>query len=107
MLIAAFAVKSSKPVSYIKSFNPTSAGFSLSKLYRKVCPTKTSPLIVVFEEVDGILAQIIRGIEPHRYADILVRTKSDWNLFMDEFDPVRCMSYKHVILLFTTNKRPD
>jgi hypothetical protein len=63
-------------------------------------PTKDKPLIIVWEEIDGPLALIHKGIEPHKNIPILVRNKTGWNTLLDK---IQLGIYPNIILLLTSN----
>lgn len=86
------------------TFNPTEPGDELIVLYNTVCPSKESPLVVVFEEVDGVINKIKKNnITEHKNIPILVKDKCSWNMFFDNID--RGM-YPNLIIIMTSNKSP-
>lgn len=93
-----------KKVSLVDTWNPTEPGDFFAAIYNKVNPSATEPLVVVLEEVDGIILAMHRNeikISPTIAMPIQIKTKTDWNQFFDRFD--RKM-YPGVILILTTNK---
>jgi hypothetical protein len=91
-----------KKISLVDTFNPSQPGDKFSTLYTKVFPSKDSPLIVVIEEIDIMMAKIHTDtIVQHRDIATLITNKIDWNMFLDRFD--RGL-YPHVIFIMTTNK---
>lgn len=91
-----------KKISLVDTFNPSQPGGNFSTLYTKVFPSKDSPLIVVIEEIDIMIAKIHTDtVCKHRDIPTLITNKIDWNMFLDRFD--RGL-YQHVIFIMTTNK---
>ena len=91
-------------VNLVKTWNPTTPGDSFVNLYNKVKPTKTKPLIVVLEEIDGIIMAIHNGtVNIHKHMPIEITNKTSWNAFCDNFDPL-CGIYKNVIVFLTSNQ---
>ena len=86
--------------SYCNAFSPWEPGDTIGCLMDEVEPTKDKPLIIVWEEIDGPLALIHKGIEPHKNIPILVRNKSSWNTLLDK---IQLGIYPNVILLLTSN----
>ena len=90
--------------SLVDTWNPTDPGDVFAAIYNKINPSEKKPLVVVLEEVDGILMAIHRNeikISTMVAMPIPVKTKTDWNQLLDRFD--RKM-YPGVILVLTTNK---
>lgn len=88
--------------SLVYEFNPTEPGNHINNLYNKVNPTFSAPLIITFEEVDGMIEAIHFGkIVRHDTKPISIYNKATWNTFLDNIDH---RFYPHVIFLFTTNK---
>ena len=85
--------------SICKTFNPTDPGDNLELLYNCVSPTKNNPLIVVMEEIDGIIMKLTEGIKQHKTIPINIKNKSDWNTFFDDLK----ILYPYVIFLMTSN----
>jgi len=92
-------------VSYCDTFNPTDPGDSFITLYNTSYPTKNTPLIIVFEEVDIIIKKIHNdNIERHKNSPIMIRDKTSWNQFFDRFDR---KYYPYTIIMMTTNETPE
>jgi hypothetical protein len=71
-------------------------------MYTRISPEQKRPLIVVLEEVDGmVLAMHQNTIKRHEHLPIQVTCKSDRNKWSDRFD---CGYYKNVILMMTSNR---
>ena len=85
------------------SFNPSDPSDLLAKLYVESEVSKSTPLIIVLDEVDTLLKKVHVGFENERYP-ISVRNKSTWNQFLDSIDNGL---YPHVILLLVSNVDPD
>jgi Cdc6-like AAA superfamily ATPase len=89
-------------VHLVDTFKPTEPGDTFSKLYTRISPTKTSPMICVLEEIDiQINALHNEKIPINREIPTLITCKTDWNQFLDRFDR---RLYPHVIFIMTTNK---
>jgi len=75
---------------------------NFDSFYNKINPTDNNPLIVVLEEVDGLVFNLHNGkIEQRQDNPIQLKNKTDWNSFLDKFDRG---IYPHTILVMTTNK---
>lgn len=83
-----------------KTFNPTEPGDTLDLLYIRADPTKKKPLIINLEEVDIIIKNVHNQTIPqHKDIPTLMKNKSDWNTFMDDFNVL----YPFTILIMTSN----
>jgi hypothetical protein len=92
-------------VNFCDTHKPTDPGDHFNNLYQRVDPTKQNPLVVVFEEFDGMIHGIHhQTIKRHDDVTTAVCDKSTWNQFMDRFDRGY---YPWTILLMTTNHHPD
>jgi len=92
-------------VSFCDTFNPTDPGDNFITLYNTSYPTKNTPLIIVFEEVDIIIKKIHNNnIERHKNSPIMIHDKTSWNQFFDRFDR---KYYPYTIIIMTTNEIPD
>jgi len=89
---------------YCDTLLPWQPGDSLADLYAEADPTAERPLILAFDEVDGVLCAVQVGIAPHKAVPILIRDKAGWNRFFDKID---LGMYPHLILLLTSNRDPD
>lgn len=92
------------------TFDPFNPGDFFSGMYSKVNPTsytadgETKTLVVVIEEVDGMMYAMHNGkIQNNKSAPIpiQIKNKTDWNLFFDRFD--RGL-YPGTILILTSNR---
>ena len=91
--------------SYCNSLRPWQPGDTLSSLYSDIEPTDKNPLILVFDEFDGALLQIHNGtIIQHKNIPICVSDKAGWNKMLDE---IQRGMYPYLILILTTNKKPE
>ncbi len=89
-------------ISLVDSFDPFEYGDNFSNLYNRINPTKTSPLVIVLEEIDIQLLNVhYEKIEKHKTFTVMIKNKTDWNTFFDKFDR---KLYPHVIIIMTTNK---
>jgi hypothetical protein len=90
---------------YTNGFNPTDYGDSFINLYNKISPTKSSPLIIVLEEIDQILNVVHESKLKKRSQNMpMVYDKTGWSKFLDSFDHG---FYPNVILIMTSNKSID
>jgi hypothetical protein len=86
------------------SWRPSDPNDSFGLVYESA-NTHTSPLIVLLEEVDCLFENIVnQTIVSHKYYPIMMRTKTDWNVFFDKFDR---QQYKNVVLIMTSNRPLD
>lgn len=100
-LIAHFAKVDKVKCNYTDDFRPTEASDLFQGLYSDVDPEESTPFIVLIDEVDGILRVIGgEGIKPHSKFLIMVKTKTEWNAFLDKIEKGR---WKNTIFIFTTN----
>ena len=89
---------------YCNTLKPWQPGDTLSTLYSDIEPSKTKPLILVFEEIDGVLLEIHGGIPSHNKIPITVQDKSGWNRLLDE---IGRGIYPNLILVLTSNRGPE
>jgi Cdc6-like AAA superfamily ATPase len=95
-------LKTKKVANLVDTFSPITPGDAFISLYNKVNPTKDEPLILVFEEVDGIIMKFHgTPISDHKFLSIMIQSKKDWNMFFDRFDR---KLYPYVFVIMTTNK---
>jgi len=73
-------------------------------LYCESEPTKTRPLIVLFDEFDEPLERIHTGIKAHSEMPTAVGDKSGWNRMLDE---IQLGMYPNMILVLTSNRGPN
>lgn len=105
LLLAKNLLDNCNGVSFVDTFNPTDPNDSFGALYSHVQPTKDKPLIIVLEEVDGMILEMHScNIKRHEHLPIQVMCKADWNKWLDRFDR---RYYKNVILLMTSNRSLD
>ncbi len=89
-------------VNFVDSWNPTDPGDTFENIYTTILPNKREPLIVVLEEIDGIINNIHNNkIERHKNIPIQMTCKKDWNSFFDKFSNGR---YPYTYIICTTNK---
>jgi hypothetical protein len=100
--LCAELLKSKKAVHFCDTHAPYEHSDNFDTFYNRISPTEESPLILVFEEVDGMIlnlhTQTIKQTEHH---PIQIKNKTDWNSFLDKFDRE---IYPHIIIIMTTNK---
>lgn len=99
-IIRTFAQDRKIACSFTDEFRPTEASDLFQSMYQSVGPEENDPLVVLVDEVDGILRAISTGIQPHLKFLIQVKNKNEWNTFMDKIDKGR---WKHLIFVMTTN----
>jgi hypothetical protein len=102
--LCAKLLKTKKCVHLSETLNLHEPGDNFDSFYNKIAPTQDSPLVIVFEEVDGIIEKIHSGKIEQKHYPIQIKNKTDWNSFLDKFDRE---IYPHVILVMTTNKRAE
>jgi hypothetical protein len=91
-----------KTVNYCDTHSPYEPGDNFDTFYTSIHPSKDSPLVVVFEEVDQMIIRLHNNeINQKDNLPVQIKNKTDWNLFLDKFD--RDL-YPHIILIMTTNK---
>jgi hypothetical protein len=102
LLLARYMLTSLEQIAFTDTFNPTDPNDTFSAMYTRISPDQKKPLIVVLEEVDGmVLAMHQNTIKRHEHLPIQVTCKSDWNKWLDRFDRGY---YKNVILMMTSNR---
>jgi hypothetical protein len=95
-------LETSKEVCFVDSFNPFEQGDNFASLYTMVNPSSDRPLIIILEEIDCNISKMHSGlIQINKYIPTQIKTKTDWNGFLDKFD--RGL-YPNVIIIMTTNK---
>jgi len=100
--LCAELLKTKKAVHFCDTHAPNEHGDNFDSLYNKISPTEDAPLLVVFEEVDGMVTNLHMGkVEQRQHNPVQIKNKTDWNCFLDKFDRE---IYPNVILLMTTNK---
>ena len=91
------------PIHQIKKWNPTDPGDFFNVIYSKINPTEDKPLIVVLNEVDGIIEKIHKGVKMNTDGiDCEITNKKKWDDFFDEFADEGI--YRNTILLMNSNK---
>lgn len=104
-LLAQEMLSDCKEVSLVDTFNPSDPGDAFPVLYARVNPSTDKPLILVLEEVDGIIERSFRGeIKRHEHIPIQIVSKTDWNSFFDRFGR---KYYPGVIVVLTSNKSAE
>jgi hypothetical protein len=86
-----------------KKLRLTEPGDTMDYLYNKVEPTKESPLIVLFDEIDHMIDKVHNNkIAPHKHIPIEIYDTNTYNTF---FDDINDGLYPYLIILLTSNKR--
>ena len=84
---------------YCHSFNPCEPGNQLCSLLCDADSDAASPLVVVLEEVDGIIRRLSKGeVLINAEVPTQVYNKSTWASFLDDM-----FLFKNVVLLLTSN----
>lgn len=100
--LCAELLKTKKQVHFCDAHAPYEHGDNFDSFYNKINPTDDAPLVLVFEEVDGMLLNLHCGkVEQRQHNPVQIKNKTDWNSFLDKFDRE---FYPNVILMMTTNK---
>lgn len=90
---------------YCNTFYPWEPGAQLGGVYGEVEPSAEKPLIVAFDEVDGVLLSIhSETIVAHKNLPTATANKAGWNRFLDEIG--RGM-YPYLILVMTSNRSAE
>ena len=100
-------LKNIRKVYLVDTWNPAEPGDDFVSLYNKFNPQKDSPMVIVLEEVDGLVTDMHNGdIKLSVYAPkpIQIKSKKDWNQFFDRFDR---QMYPYVIIIMTSNQNTD
>jgi len=85
---------------YCHTFNPSDPGDTIHELLGACEVDSTSPLVVVLEEVDGILDRITSQTIPvNQDIPTEVHSKATWTAFLDDM-----VFLKYVVLILTSNK---
>jgi len=84
---------------YCHSFNPCEPGNQLCTLLCDADTDASSPLVVVIEEVDGLIRKLAKGeVAANTEVPTQVYNKSTWASFLDDM-----FLYKNVVLILTSN----
>jgi len=102
--LCAELLKTKKSVHFCETLCLHEQGDNFDSFYNKISPSEESPIVIVFEEVDGIIEKLHGGKIEQKHIPVQVKNKTDWNSFLDKFDRE---IYPHVILLMTTNKSAE
>ena len=100
-------LKTKKGVSFCKSHKPYEHGDNFDSFYNQVNPTEDFPLVLVLEEIDGLIVDLHRReIIQGQHNPIQIKNKTDWDTFLDDFNENQ-MLYPNIVLIMTTNKTPE
>jgi hypothetical protein len=84
---------------YCHSFNPSDPGDTIHELYNACEVDSSTPLVVVLEEIDGILSAILNNeLKLNNDIPTQVYSKATWTAFLDDM-----VFMKHVVLILTSN----
>lgn len=89
---------------YCNSLRPWQPGDTLADIVGDIEPTKDKPLILMFDEFDGVIQRIHHGIAPHQELPISVPDKTGWNKMLDD---IQLGLYPCLILIMTSNSAID
>jgi len=89
---------------YCNSFAPWEPGDGIAALYSDAEPSEASPLIIAFDEIDGPLQEIHRGLPSHKNLKTRVQNKQGWNQMFDE---IQMGFYPNLVIVMTMNRSPD
>jgi hypothetical protein len=85
------------------TFNPTDPGDQIHNVVADAAPTDDSPLVLVLEEVDGILENVHKErVKLNKDVPTSVYQKSGWCNFLDNM-----IFFKNVILVMTSNRSKE
>jgi len=88
-----------------KTLKITDPNDTIEYLYRQVEPTKETPLIILFDEIDTLIHSVHHNrIQKHKHLPIEVYNKTSYNTFFDNMSDIL---YPYVILLLTSNKTKE
>lgn len=78
---------------------------TLEYIYNSVVPTKETPLIILFDEIDTLIRMVHHNqIQIHKHYPIEVYNKTTYNTF---FDNINDNMFPYLILLLTSNKSKE
>ena len=78
---------------------------TLEYIYNSVVPTKETPLIILFDEIDTLISMVHHNqIQIHKHYPIEVYNKITYNTF---FDNINDNMFPYLILLLTSNKSKE
>lgn len=109
LLTKALAQRSSSSddtkIGFCDTHKPTDPGDHFHNLYQRADPSRQNPLVVVFEEFDGLIHGVHhQTIKRHDDVTTSIYDKSTWNQFFDRFDRGY---FPWSLLIMTTNQHPD
>ena len=88
--------------SFCDTFNPSDPGDTFENVYSRVRPTPAKPLVVLLDEVDGIIDKVHAGrVHPHKKCPTPVNDKCTWSLFFDRID--RGL-FPYVVIMLCSNR---
>lgn len=90
--------------SYTSECCPWEPTDCISNIYDEGQISESHPLIIAWDEIDIALEAIQRGIPSSKRFRIKVQNKQGWN---NMFDAIHMGHFPHLVILMTTNKRPE
>ena len=103
---AAKVIAAKMNATLVPDFDPTRAGHWLASLVKIAEPTAEKPLVIVMDEVDGIIKRILDGesfSNQVKWLFLQVSNKKSWNQFFDNLHK----NYEHVHFILTSNTTID
>ena len=101
-LLCSDMLKTRRKMSLCDTHVPTDPGDNFEEVYTKISPTGQEPLVIVFEEVDGMVGALHdKKISQGQDVPVQIKTKADWNCLLDKID--RGL-YPCTILVMTSNR---
>lgn len=95
-------LKEHKGVHLCDAHAPWEHGDNFDSFYNKINPSRDTPLVLVFEEVDGLITKVHNNsIVQGQHNPIQIKDKATLNMFFDKFPRD---IYPWVILIMTTNR---
>lgn len=100
--LCAELLKNKLNVHFCDTHAPYEHGDNFDSFYNRIDPNEDSPLVLVFEEIDGMILNLhTEKIKQQEHNPIQIKNKTDWNCFLDKFDRE---IYPYIIVIMTTNK---
>jgi len=90
----------------VPDFDPTKAGHWLASIVKIADPTAEQPLVIVMDEVDGIIKHLFERNEflsQVKWLFLQVYNKKSWNQFFDKLHK----DYEHIHIIMTSNTKID
>jgi hypothetical protein len=85
---------------YCNNLKPWQPGDSIADIVGDIEPSKQHPLIIMFDEFDGVIQKIHNSIPLHAKIPIAVPDKTGWNKLLDD---IQLGLYPYIIIIMTSN----